>query len=213
MTTAPNPIAIVHLDESCLGNGRRGANPGGAGGLIETRSDGRIERRDVYLHDPDTTNNRMALAGALTILEVLGNGGGGGGHIRVVMVSDSQYLVRGMREWVPAWRARNWTRKGGPIENLALWRSLVAAAANHAVQWTWVRGHRGHVKNEYANDLAVAAATEQISSPGAVTSGFGDWLAANHARGKYLDYDADAAFTGLELRVIDGERLPLGAAR
>jgi ribonuclease HI len=59
------PIAILHLDESCLGNGREGENPGGGGGLIEARSrGGRIERRDFFLHERATTNNRMALKGA-----------------------------------------------------------------------------------------------------------------------------------------------------
>ena len=64
-------IAIVHLDESCLGNGREGDNPGGAGGLVEARARGGIERRDVYLSSPATTNNRMALAGATEALELL----------------------------------------------------------------------------------------------------------------------------------------------
>ncbi|HEX5386151.1 MAG TPA: hypothetical protein VFW66_05585, partial [Gemmatimonadales bacterium] len=62
---------VIHLDESCLGNGREGRTPGGAGGLIEWRA-GAVERRDFFISDPDTTNNRMALAGALAALDVLG---------------------------------------------------------------------------------------------------------------------------------------------
>src|SRR5207342_1164209 len=100
----------------------------------------------------------------------------------VLMVSDSEYLVKGMREWVPGWMVRGWKRKGGPIENLELWQELVRAARLHGVQWTWVRGHRGHAKNEYANDLAVKAAREQITSEGAVASGFEAWLAARREK-------------------------------
>jgi ribonuclease HI len=202
-----SPIAILHLDESCLGNGRDGDNPGGGGGLIESRTrGGRIERRDFYLHEPATTNNRMALAGAAEALRLLARKGA---RLDVLMVSDSEYLVKGMREWVPGWISRQWKRKAGPIENLELWQALVSAARLHRVQWTWVRGHRGHAKNEYANDLAVKAAREQISSNGAVASGFSDWLEARRTKGQYLDYDPDAAFAELEERVRSDEPLPL----
>lgn len=200
-------VAILHLDESCLGNGREGENPGGSGGLIEARSrDGRIQRRDFYLSEPATTNNRMALAGAATALRLLS---AKGERLTVLMVSDSQYLVRGMREWVPGWVGRGWKRKEGPIENLELWKELVANARRHDVQWAWVRGHRGHAKNEYANDLAVKAARERITSEGIVPSGFGDWLEAKRIKGLYLDYDPDEAFAALERRVSEEEGVPL----
>jgi ribonuclease HI len=202
-----SPIAILHLDESCLGNGREGENPGGGGGLVESRArGGRIERRDFYLHEPATTNNRMALAGAAEGLRLLARKGA---RMDVLMVSDSEYLVKGMREWVPGWMVRGWKRKGGPIENLELWQELVRAARLHGVQWTWVRGHRGHAKNEYANDLAVKAAREQISSEGVVTSGFDAWLEARRLKGQYLEYDPDTAFADLEERVRAGEPFPL----
>jgi ribonuclease HI len=201
------PIAILHLDESCLGNGREGDNPGGGGGLIEIRSrSGRVERRDFYLHEPATTNNRMALKGATLALDVLARKGVG---FALLMVSDSQYLVKGMREWVPAWKARDWTRKGGPIENLALWKALDAAGKRHEVQWAWLRGHYLHPKNEYADWLAVRAAREQRSTDGAVDSEFDLWLAAEQEKGRYTGYDADAGFTKLEQRMVSGERLPL----
>jgi ribonuclease HI len=201
------PAAILHLDESCLGNGREGENPGGGAGLIEVRSrGGRIERRDFYLHEPATTNNRMALKGAITALEILA---GKGGRLRALMVSDSQYLVRGVREWMDAWVARGWTRKGGPIENLELWKRLRAAQTKHDVQWTWLRGHARHPKNEYADRLAVRAAREQRSSDGAVPSGFAEWLAAEQEKQLYPGYDPDSAFAALEARVAGGEGFPL----
>lgn len=202
MPAPPLPIAVLHLDESCLGNGQLRATPGGAGGLIEVRAGSRVERRDLYLHAPDTTNNRMALAGAIAALQLLA---GKGKRLKVLLVSDSEYLIKGMREWVPGWIARGWKRKGGEIENLELWRALVDTARKHEVQWTWVRGHRGHAKNEYANDLAVKAATEQITSQGAVESGFPGWLAAHHAKGKFTGYDPDAEFATLERRLAAGE--------
>jgi ribonuclease HI len=200
------PIAVLHLDESCLGNGREGATPGGAGGLIEARAGGTIHRRDFYIHAPDTTNNRMALAGAIAALQLLA---GKGKQLRVLIVSDSEYLIKGMREWVPGWMVRGWTRKGGAIENLELWRVLVDSARRHEVQWSWVRGHKGHPKNEYANDLAVRAATEQVTSQGAVESEFPAWLEGKRTRGLYPGYDPDAAFAELEARLKAGERFGL----
>ena len=199
-------IAILHLDESCLGNGREGDNPGGTAALIECRTSEGVQRRDFCLASPATTNNRMALEGATAALRILG---ARGARLSVLMVSDSQYLVKGMREWVPGWAARDWRRRTGPIENLELWRELVDAASQHDVQWTWVRGHRGHPKNEYANDLAVLAAREQRASGGAVESEFPAWLAARQAKGQYPGYDPDADFAELERRIATGRRFPL----
>lgn len=199
--------AVLHLDESCLGNGREGENPGGGGGLVEARSrSGRIQRRDFYISAPATTNNRMALAGAAEALRLLA---AKEARLRVLIVSDSQYLVKGMREWVSGWASRGWRRKDGPIENVELWKELVASARLHDVEWTWVRGHQGHAKNEYANDLAVLAAREQRASGGLVASGFSDWLEARRARGRYLAYDPDEAFAALEQRLAAGEAFPL----
>ncbi len=181
---------LVHADEACLGNGREPPTPGGAGGLVETRAgSGRLERRDYFVAEPDTTNNRMALRSAIAALQLLS---AKGRRLDVRFVSDSQYLVRGMSEWVRAWQARGWRRQGGAIENLDLWRELVAAAERHDVTWTWVRGHAGHAKNEYANHLATRAAAGQLRSGGLVDSGFAAWLAAERAAGRYLDYDPDA---------------------
>lgn len=202
-------VVLVHLDESCLGNGRDGATPGGAAGLVEVRTpDGTLARRDFWISAPDTTNNRMALSGAIAVLQLLS---AKGRKLRVVVVSDSEYLVRGMREWVPAWVSRGWTRKGGAIENLPLWRALVASAERHEVTFTWVRGHAGHPKNEYANDLAIRAAKDQTTSPGVVESEFPAWLEHRQAAGKYSDYDPEAAFAAVERRLQAGERLPLAA--
>jgi ribonuclease HI len=159
---------------------------------MEIRVRERIERRDLFLHAPDTTNNRMALSGAIATFALLSTKGR---RLGVAYVSDSEYLVKGMREWVPSWRARGWRRKGGEIENLELWQALAQVSADHEVSWRWVRGHAGDPKNEYADHLAVRAATEQRTSQGAVDSGFLEWLDRKRAQGKYSGYDPDADFT------------------
>jgi ribonuclease HI len=139
----------------------------------------RLTRWDYWISEPATTNNRMALRSAIEAFRVISRKGG---VFRVLFTSDSQYLVKGMTEWVYGWAKRGWRRTGGAIENLALWQELVDAARPHRVEWQWVRGHAGHPQNEYANDLAVAAAKEQSSSEGARTSGFDAWLDAQRAK-------------------------------
>jgi ribonuclease HI len=169
------PLIAIYADESCLGNGREGDNPGGAAGVIEylNTATERLTRWDYWVAEPSTTNNRMALRSAIEAFRVIGRKGG---RFRVLFTSDSQYLVKGMTEWVHGWAGRGWTRREGTIENLALWKELVEAAAPHRVQWQWVRGHAGHPQNEYANDLAVNAARTQQGSDGARTSEFESWL-------------------------------------
>lgn len=166
------PEVWIHADESCLGNQFRDrANPGGAAGLVEFRSGAGWLRRDYWISESDTTNNRMALRSAIEGLRGLSR------PCRVRFVSDSQYLVKGMREWLPGWKARGWKRKAGAIENLELWKELDLEAGRHTVDWRWVRGHDGHPRNEYANDLAVRAAKERTESGGLVESGFAEWMA------------------------------------
>jgi ribonuclease HI len=179
------PIVAIYADESCLGNGREGNNPGGAAGVIEhlNTATERLTRWDYWIAEPATTNNRMALRSAIEAFRVIGRKGG---RFRVLFTSDSQYLVKGMTEWVYGWARRGWRRREGAIENLALWQELVAAAAAHRVQWQWVRGHAGHPQNEYANDLAVRAAKEQTASDGARTSGFDEWLEAQRLRRRVI---------------------------
>jgi ribonuclease HI len=148
----------------------------------------------------------MALAGAVTVLDLLG---AKGHRLRVLIVSDSEYLVRGVREWLPGWMAKGWRRKSGPIENLELWQALAAAIEKHEVTFSWVRGHNGHPKNEYANDLAIGAARNQITSEGAVASPFLEWLAAERKKKRYIDYDPDRAFDQLAALVRSNRVLPL----
>ncbi|MBX7118766.1 MAG: ribonuclease HI [Gemmatimonadaceae bacterium] len=179
--SARHPLVAVYADESCLGNGKEGANPGGAGVLIEWRhADGRITRRDLWISEPATTNNRMALRSVTEAFRALG---AKDGRFSVRFTTDSRYIVDGMTGWVFGWARNGWTRKTGAIENLPLWFDAIASVHGHEASWQWVKGHAGHPQNEYANDLAVKAATEQTQSGGLVPSGFEAWLAARRAKG------------------------------
>ena len=176
-------VVYIYADESCLGNQRRDvARPGAAAGMLERFHPRKgWYRRDFHQFEADTTNNRMAITSGIVGLSALRKPGD------VVFTSDSQYLVRGMKEWVHGWARRGWRRKGGEIENLDLWRRLVTAAARHRVEWRWVRGHADHPKNEYANYLATTTAKSGISR-GVTESGFEAWIAAEIDRGRFIDF-------------------------
>ncbi|MFL5470176.1 MAG: ribonuclease H [Gemmatimonadaceae bacterium] len=169
-------LVAIYADESCLGNGREGENPGGAGGVIEWLhpQSNKVTRCDYWISEPATTNNRMALRSVIDALREISRRGN---SYRVLFTSDSKYIVEGMSSWVEGWMARGWKRKTGPIENLELWKEAVAAASRHEVQWRWVRGHHGQPQNEYANFLATRAAAEQSNSNGLRQSEFDVWMA------------------------------------
>jgi ribonuclease HI len=172
------PLLAIYADESCLGNGREGSNPGGAAGVIEYMhgDSGNLTRWDYWVSEPATTNNRMALRSVIEAVRAISRKGV---RFRVVFTSDSQYLVKGMSEWVFGWMSRGWKRKEGPILNLELWQEAVdvVRAGGHQFSWRWVRGHEGHPQNEYANHLATRAARDQTQSNGIVASKFDEWLA------------------------------------
>jgi ribonuclease HI len=183
------PISVlVHADESCIGNDSTKPSPGGNAALVEAPAGDSVARWDFFECAPQTTNNKMALAGAIAALEWIRRQWK---HARVRYVSDSEYLVKGMTEWIKDWKARGWRRKSGAIENLELWQKLDQVAATHDVTWGWVRGHDDHPKNEYADFLATRAAEHQERSNGLVPSGFDTWLGQQRARGKYVTYDPD----------------------
>lgn len=175
-------LVAVYADESCLGNGRDGDNPGGAGGLIEwlhPRSN-EVTRCDYWISEPATTNNRMALRSVIEAFTALSRRGN---SYRVVFTSDSKYIVEGMKEWLPAWKARDWKKKNGPILNLELWKEADDIVSAHETHWRWVRGHNGQPQNEYANFLATRAAAEQSNSDGLRQSEFDSWL-KEHQEGR-----------------------------
>ena len=183
MRSSAVPFVAIYADESCLGNGREGSNPGGAGGLIEyvRAGSGDIVRRDYWVSEPGTTNNRMALR---SVIEAFSGLGAKGNTFDAVFTSDSKYLISGMTEWVHGWARRGWRRAGGPIENLELWFDAIRAVGSNRVAWRWVRGHDGHPQNEYANHLATRAAREQTSSDALEPSRFDTWLVGERDSGR-----------------------------
>ena len=192
------PLIAVYADESCLGNGREGDNPGGAGALLEFLhpATGAVTRRDLWVSERATTNNRMALHSVIEAFTAMSRRGR---TCRVIFTSDSRYLIDGMTTWVHGWAARGWQRKGGAILNLELWCAAVDAARAHPTDWRWVRGHDGNVQNEYANHLATRAAAEQTASGGLVESDFDSWLERSRAKGAFLEpensFPSDSGFT------------------
>lgn len=180
--SARYPLVAVYADESCLGNGKAGATPGGFGALIEYR--GRndvITRFDLWDSERDTTNNQMALRSVIDTFEALSRKGNA---LSVQFTTDSRYIVDGMTSWVRGWIERGWRRKVGAVENVELWQSAVESIAKHQCQWRWVRGHAGHPQNEYANHLATRAAADQNRSGGLVPSSFEAWWAGECARSR-----------------------------
>lgn len=131
----------IHTDGACRGN----PGPGGWGAVLQ--SDGR--ERELYGGELATTNNRMELTAAIEALAALRR------PCRVVLYTDSEYLRRGITEWLPAWKARGWrTASRQPVKNVDLWQRLDTLAAGHEVDWRWVKGHAGHPGNERADALA-----------------------------------------------------------
>ena len=170
-------LVAIYADESCLGNGRDGDNPGGAGGLIEwvNPKSTEVTRCDYWISEPATTNNRMALRSVIEAFRALSRSGN---SYRVVFTSDSSYIVNGLNDWLQKWKASGWKKKGGPILNLELWKEVDSVISEHEVQGRWVGGHAGHPQNEYANFLATRAAAEQSNSGGLRESEFSSWLAS-----------------------------------
>lgn len=135
----------IHTDGACLGN----PGPGGWAALL--RHNGR--ERELAGGEAQTTNNRMELLAAIMALEALK------APCEVVLSTDSQYVQKGIGEWLPNWIRRGWKTAGGdPVKNQDLWQRLHAAARPHKVQWKWVKGHAGHVENERVDKLARAEA-------------------------------------------------------
>lgn len=148
----------VYTDGACRGN----PGPGGWAALLVS---GRHEKI-LQGADPLTTNNRMELTAAVRALQALSR------PCRVTLYTDSQYLQRGISEWLPAWKARGWKTAGKkPVKNLDLWQALEQAAAPHAVAWRWVRGHAGDAGNERVDRLANEAIDRLLAAGAAADRG------------------------------------------
>ncbi len=137
----------IFTDGACRGN----PGPGGWGVLM--RSNG--EERELKGGESDTTNNRMELMAAIQALEALKQ------PCSVELTTDSEYVRRGITEWIATWKRRGWkTANKKPVKNEDLWRRLEEAGRSHEIKWRWVRGHSGHRENELADALANQAIDE-----------------------------------------------------
>ena len=134
-------VVEVYADGACKGN------PGPGGWDVLLIEGGR--ERELHSGEPATTNNRMELTAVIRALEALPHGS------RVRLYTDSQYVQKGMKEWIHDWKRRGWrTADKKPVKNDDLWKHLDELARNHRVEWHWVRGHDGHPGNERADALA-----------------------------------------------------------
>ena len=135
------PHVIVHTDGACSGN----PGPGGWGAILAFGT----HQRELKGGEPHTTNNRMELMAAIAALEALKR------PCAVTLYLDSQYVLKGITEWLPGWKAKGWrTASKQPVKNVELWQRLDAALGEHQVTWHWVKSHAGHDLNERADELA-----------------------------------------------------------
>ena len=134
----------VFTDGACSGN----PGPGGWGAILRSKG---VEK-ELSGGEKDTTNNRMEMMAVIDALESLTR------PCKVKITTDSQYVMKGMLEWLPGWKKRNWkTAAKKPVKNVDLWQRMEKAAQQHTLEWEWVRGHQGHIENERADQLAVDA--------------------------------------------------------
>jgi len=139
--TSDAEVVRIYTDGACKGN----PGLGGWGALLVLGA----KEKELFGGERDTTNNRMELTAVIRALEALKR------SCTVEVYTDSQYVQKGISEWMRDWKRRGWlTADKKPVKNADLWRELDRLAATHRVTWHWVRGHAGHVENERADMLA-----------------------------------------------------------
>ncbi|AJP58156.1 ribonuclease HI [Pandoraea vervacti] len=135
------PQVEIYTDGACKGN----PGPGGWGALLVAGK----HRKEMFGGEANTTNNRMELLAVIRALEALNK------PCHVVLHTDSQYVQKGISEWIHGWKARGWkTAAKEPVKNADLWQTLDAVSQKHDIDWRWVKGHAGHDGNEAADQLA-----------------------------------------------------------
>ncbi|PRB81452.1 ribonuclease HI [Pseudomonas sp. MYb185] len=131
----------IFTDGACKGN----PGPGGWGVLLRLGE----HQKTLFGGELNTTNNRMELTAAIRGLQALKK------PARVLLTTDSEYVMKGIREWMPNWKKRGWkTASRQPVKNADLWQQLDELVNQHQVDWRWVKGHSGHPENDLADELA-----------------------------------------------------------
>jgi len=132
---------LIYTDGACKGN----PGPGGWGALLVAGAN----EKELYGGEANTTNNRMELMAVIEALSALKR------PCQVVIHTDSQYVLKGITEWMSGWKAKGWkTASKAPVKNVDLWQALDEATSKHQIEWRWVKGHSGHAGNERADQLA-----------------------------------------------------------
>ncbi len=135
------PEVVIYTDGACKGN----PGPGGWGAWLRSGS----HEKELFGGEPGTTNNRMELTAVIEALASLKR------SCRIKLYTDSEYVRKGMTEWIQGWQRRGWkTADGKPVKNVELWQRLDALRKLHEVEWHWVKGHAGDPGNERADALA-----------------------------------------------------------
>jgi ribonuclease HI len=135
---------VIYTDGACKGN----PGPGGWGALLQSE-DG--SEKELYGGESETTNNRMEMTAVIQALSALKR------PCQITLHLDSQYVLKGITEWLPGWKAKGWkTAAKQPVKNVDLWQALDALVqtSGHVIEWRWVKGHAGDVGNERADGLA-----------------------------------------------------------
>lgn len=131
----------IYTDGACRGN----PGPGGWGAILRYKG---VEK-ELFGGEAETTNNRMELMAAIAALESLTR------PCEVMLMTDSKYVMQGITEWIHGWKKRGWKNAAKqPVKNVDLWQRLDKAAAQHKIDWQWIKGHSGHPENERADGLA-----------------------------------------------------------
>jgi ribonuclease HI len=139
--TKQSTVVEIFSDGACSGN----PGPGGYGTILRH---GKHEK-ELSGYAAETTNNRMEMLGAISGLEALTR------PCQVRLTTDSQYLVKGMTEWIEGWQSKGWKNsKKTEVANRDLWERLLELVKPHQVDWVWVKGHAGHLENERCDELA-----------------------------------------------------------